>query len=230
MTTPFDIETVVSRFAPQVRFHPEEVYFASSVEWYLARVGLVHVTSPVHAKRPATFTPVLGKGEVNSLSLVSQQVDDDLSGGESRGTFYLEIPHDRDHAKTCAGDLRSARCYVHVQLARPGRWHLIYLFCYPYNGAIAIDPNITHEGDWEHIKVEVDGAGETLQRIFFAAHAGGKWCSRYSTTEGNTDGFRCADDPSNCLFSPTLARQLSDLWSAGAADYDSPGRLLRQRD
>jgi hypothetical protein len=155
----------------------------------------------MHAKRPVTITPVLAKGKVDSVSLVSQQVGDDRSGGLSKGIFYLDIPNDRDRTSTCIGSLTSAKCYAHVQPAGSGRWHLVYLFCYPFNGAIAIDRSITHEGDWEHIKVEVDKTGRDIIRIFYAAHIGGKWHVRYSTSQGNTDGFRCAEKTHPIVYS-----------------------------
>ncbi|MCX6833795.1 MAG: Vps62-related protein, partial [candidate division Zixibacteria bacterium] len=94
-----ELDRLTRRFAPLVRFHPDEAFFPSSVEWYLGRVALLHVSSPMHAKRPATITPVLAKGQVDSVTLVSQQVGDDHSGGLSKGTFYLDIPNDTDRAK-----------------------------------------------------------------------------------------------------------------------------------
>jgi len=201
MPVPFDLIEVTRRFAPLVRFHPEEAYFPSSVEWFLKRVRLTHESSPMHAKRPVVITPVLAKGEIDSVKLVSQSVGNDYSGGVSKGTFFLDIPGDSEHTRTCLGHLASAKCYVHVQPASSGRWHLAYLFFYPFNGAIAIDKKITHEGDWEHIKVEVDKSGSNIIRVFFSAHAGGKWHVRYSTAHGNTDGFRCTENTHPIVYS-----------------------------
>jgi hypothetical protein len=214
---PFDVDAVVRRFAPVVRFHPEETFMPSSVEWFLRRVRLLHVTSPTHADRPVTITPVLPKGRVNAHSLVSQKVGGDLSGGKSRGTFYLDIPNDNARETTRRGDLVSAKCYVHVQPAGSGRWHLVYLLFYPFSGAIGVAKDITHEGDWEHIKVEVDGAGRVMCRVFFAAHAGGKWQRRYSTTEGNTDGFRCVRNTHSIVYSARHSH----------ASYPKAGRQVR---
>jgi hypothetical protein len=189
---PVELNRLTRRFAPLVRFHPEEGFFPSSVPWFLKRVALWHVSSPMHAKRPSTITPVLAKGKVDSVSLVDQRVGNDRSGGSSKGLFYLDIPDDSERARTCMGYLPTAKCYVHVQPASSGKWHLAYLFFYPFNGAIAIDKKITHEGDWEHIKIEVDTTGSNIVRVFFSAHAGGQWQTRYSTSQGNTDGFRCS--------------------------------------
>jgi len=214
---PVELDRLTRRFAPLVRFHPEEGYFPSSAEWYLGRVELLHVASLMHAKRPVTITPVLAKGQVNSVTLVSQQVGDDHSGGLSKGMFYLDIPDDRDRTGTCIGNLTSAKCYVHVQPAGSGRWHLAYLFCYPYNGAIAIDRSITHEGDWEHIKVEVDKGGSDIVRVFYAAHTGGKWHVWYSSAQGNTDGFRCAENTHPIVYSARHSH----------ASYPKSGRQVR---
>jgi len=155
----------------------------------------------MHAKRPSTITPVLANGEVNSASLVTQRVGNDRSGGSSQGLFYLDIPDDTGRTRTCMGHLPSAKCYVHVQPASSGKWHLAYLFFYPFNGAIAIDKKITHEGDWEHIKVEVDKSGSDVIRVFYAAHIGGKWHIRHSKSQGNTDGFRCAENTHPIVYS-----------------------------
>ena len=201
MLSPFDLVEVTRRFAPLVRFHPDEAYLPSSAEWYLKRVRLTHESSPMHAKHPVVRTPVLLKGEVDSVSLTNQRVGNDESGGVSKGTFYLDIPDDSDYVRTCLGNLTSATCYVHVQPTSSGRWHLVYLFFYPFNGSIAADKNITHEGDWEHIKVEVDKNGGDIARVFYAAHAGGKWHVRYSTSQGNTDGFRCSEDTHPIVYS-----------------------------
>ena len=201
MPVPFDLIDVTHRFAPLVRFHPEEAFFPSSVLWFLQRVALWHVSSAMHARKPSTITQVLAKGKVDSVSLVSQRVGNDYSGGASKGLFYLDIPEDRDRAATCIGHLASAKCYVHVQPASSGKWQLAYLFFYPFNGAIAIDKKITHEGDWEHVRVEVDKSGSNIVRAFFSAHAGGKWQVRYSTTQGNTDGFRCSENTHPIVYS-----------------------------
>jgi hypothetical protein len=201
MPVPFNLIEVTRRFAPLVRFHSEEAFFPSSVPWFLNRVALWHVSSAMHARKPSTITPVLAKGKVDSMSLVNQRMGNDYSGGKSKGLFYLDIPEDRDRIATCVGQLASAKCYVHVQSTNSGKWQLAYLFLYPFNGAIAIDKKITHEGDWEHVRVEVDKAGSNIIRVLFSAHAGGKWHVRYSTTRGNTDGFRCSEGTHPIVYS-----------------------------
>lgn len=198
-SAPFDMETVGRRFAPLVRFHPEEGYFPSTVPWFLKQAELWHRASPMHANRPTTLIRVLQKGQVNPTSLISQRVKRDRSDTSphanirpgSRGTFCLNVPDNTNAIKTYVGNLRTAKCYVHLQPGlRVGRWWLAYLFFYPYNGSISPIISSAHEGDWEHIRVEVDNQGSKVHRIYMAAHEGGSWYRRYSTNDPQRVGYR----------------------------------------
>ncbi len=199
-TPPFDIKKVATRYAPLVRFHPEEPYFPSSVPWYLKRTELWHKASPMHARRATTFMQMLKKGQVNPTSLISQRVKRDRSDTKpgakfrkgTRGSFCLNVPDGQAEARTYLGHLKTAKCYVHLQPGKQaGRWWLAYLFFYPYNGAMTPLFDSSHEGDWEHIRVEVDKQGSKVDRIYMAAHdAEGKWFRRYSTVAPNKVGYR----------------------------------------
>ena len=173
---PFDVEFVGRRFAPRVYFHPEEAFLPSNVPWFLKRVRLYHITAK-HARGVPKPQLILGKGQVKVNNLAHQSRKGDNSWEKRKwGAFYLTIPEDNDAWKTRAGRLASASCYCHVQPSKAaGRWWLNYFFFYPFNGSISKALELTHEGDWEHIKVEVDKAGSKVYRIYFAAHAGGKW-------------------------------------------------------
>lgn len=201
-TPPFDIAAVGKLFAPLVRFHPDEEYFPSSVQWYLKRTELWHRVSPMHTKRPTTLTLILKKGHVNPTSLINQRVKGDRLDTSpyanirpgSRGTFCLNVPDDQSAIKTYTGNLRTAKCYVHAQPARrTGRWWLVFWFFYPYNGSISPIVSSAHEGDWEHIRVEVDRHGKKVHRIYMAAHEGGNWYRHYSTHEQERVGYRLSN-------------------------------------
>ncbi|MEW5795501.1 MAG: Vps62-related protein [Candidatus Zixiibacteriota bacterium] len=194
MKPPFDLETVVQRFAPLVRLHLDEHFQPSSVEWYLARTELWHVSSAMHARRPPQYTKLLSKGDVTVGGLVSQKVDRkggrDESGGESQGLFFLRIPHDPHRRHTCQGSLTGAQCYGHVMpTSRSNLWQIAYLFFFPFNGSIVSVDSIAHEGDWEHIKVEIDTAAQAPLRVYYAAHGGGDWHNK--NTRGSGEGFYC---------------------------------------
>ena len=113
---PFDVRSVATRFAPLVRFHPEEGYFPSSVPWYLKRVELWHRASPMHARRATTLTRILAKGQVNPTSLINQRVGRDRSDTPPQanirpgrqGSFCLNVPDSKNAVKTYTGDLRIA--------------------------------------------------------------------------------------------------------------------------
>jgi len=186
---PFDAEKVGRRFAPRVYFHPEENYLPSNVPWFLRRVRLYHITA-LHARGVPRPQLILGKGRVTVNNLSTRSRKGDKSWEKRKyGAFYLTIPPDNDVWQTRYGHLPSASCYCHVQPSTTaGRWWLAYFFFYPFNGSISKSVEITHEGDWEHVRVEVDKAGSKMYRLYCAAHAGGKWFRR--ATDRRT-GFRC---------------------------------------
>jgi len=175
-TIPFDAATMSRRFAPRVYFHPEENFLPLNVSWLLKRVRLCHITAQ-HARGVPRPHLMLGKGQVtvNNLATKSRKGDDSWKKRKF-GAFYLTIPNDDSAWKTRYGHLSSATCYCHVQQsAKKGRWWLIYCVYYPFNGSIAKAIEVTHEGDWEHVKVEIDKTGTKMYRVYFAAHGDGKW-------------------------------------------------------
>lgn len=197
---PFDAEAVGRRFAPRVYFHPEETYLPSSVLWYLKRVRLYHITA-LHAKGVPKPQLMYGKGKITPAGLATRSRKGDNSWEKRKhGVFYLTIPDDDDAWKTRFGKLSLATAYCHVQPSKekPGRWWLAYFFFYPFNGSIAKAIEITHEGDWEHIKVEVDAAGSKIYRVYCAAHTSGRWQSPATPTGS---GFKLVNKTHPIVFS-----------------------------
>lgn len=203
---PFDITSVVKRHAPLVRFHPDEQFFPSSVPWFLNRVEMwfrkpvqnarKHFDASVIVKfrkvNPTSLTSQVQRGYRSDASPISAQIQ------RRKGTYFLNIPETPAAAKTRAGEKGKntckATCYVHVQKSeRSGCWWLVYLFFYPYNGSISSLVSSAHEGDWEHIRVEVDNLGHKIHSIYMAAHEGGKCYRRYSTKTPGRVGYRHLD-------------------------------------
>jgi hypothetical protein len=110
-----------------------------------------------------------------------------------------------------------------------GRWWLCYFFFYPFNGSISKALELTHEGDWEHIKVEVNKAGTEIHRIYFAAHAGGAW---HSKSTASRKGFSSVFQTHPVVYSardshasyPTAGKQhrsgLPDDWTGRGKSMD----------
>lgn len=133
------LHAVVQRFAPEVRLHPEERYFPSSVSWFLQRTS--------------------------------------LRDAPGIGASFLHIPDDANRQRVRAGDLDTAKTYVHARTHGDDELDIQYWFFYPYNGPLIGGPaGGAHEGDWEHITVRLDASWRRIQKVFFAAHdAEGRW-------------------------------------------------------
>ena len=165
------IQETLERFAPQVRFHPRERYFPSSVSWYLARTEM-----RLDVDGGSDFTTVAA-GFVSPTIIPAQQVRGTSSGGAQPSPFFLQIA-DEHEAAARRGDLDSAECYAHLRRRRlSGGWDIQYWFFYPYSGPLMGGPvGGAHEGDWEHITVRLDDDLRTVEKVYYAAHnSEGKW-------------------------------------------------------
>ena len=178
--------TLVERWAPEVRLHPDDAYRPASVDWYLPRVRLEY-----------DGDTLLDVGEVNPQSMTSQSWALQKSAAGYPTDFYLHMPHD----STRAGHLASAKCYAHEIVLPDGGRDLQYWFFYPYNGDLtteaevvvsllvgallpvlqpalavaAVASRIEHEADWEHVTVRLNAQGE-MTRMYLSAHDGeGGW-------------------------------------------------------
>jgi hypothetical protein len=167
------VEETIERFAPQVRFHPEERYFPSSVSWFLERTEMrleVEDGADVLA---------LDHGETAPEVLPAVYVDGNGSGGTSPSRYFLQIANNESELRTREGDMDSAETYVHFRKASDGskNYDIQYWFFFPYSGPVMGGPvGGAHEGDWEHITVRVDPSLRKVKEIFYAAHdAEGRW-------------------------------------------------------
>jgi len=193
-------DELISRFAPVVKLYPDDEYRPASVEWYLARVRMRYD----HAG--CEDCQILDLGSVNLTTLLAQAHEEKTavlcthngnyhysrSGApdESHRTdFFLQIPNNADEETTRRGSLAAAKCYAHARKApiihHPSFIDVQYWFFYPYNGPIDSTDLFAHEGDWEHITVRVDEDGQTIHRIYFAAHDNeGRWYDQGSPGTG----------------------------------------------
>ena len=201
---PESIKKQASKFAPEVRLHPDDIYRPASAEWYLARTHLRF------DHRNYRDCQILAKGQVNATSLVEQSHkvsrgpwghsgNRQYSGiGNNVSRFFLQIPNDHQEKETRRGEYghfmngrvtSHVPCYYHIRNVSEGTnwWDYQYMFFYPYNGNLGAGG--AHESDWEHVTVRVDlGTSNPIKGVFFAAHGSeGRWATKQTRASGFTD-------------------------------------------
>jgi hypothetical protein len=164
-------DRLAATFAPELRLPPDSEDWTrpSSVDWYLARVHMRFEHSG------CSDCQVLNVGAVTQQNLAAQKHrgknwrcshNDSGSASTSSRKFFLQPPDDDVHKGAPASDWRA---YVHVKPGAAGGWDVQYWFFYPYNDSYA---SANHEGDWEHITVSTDAAGQ-FASAYYAQHGGG---------------------------------------------------------
>jgi hypothetical protein len=128
----FDLQVTLSRFAPEVRLHPDDPHRPSSVSWYLERTRL--------RRKRGLFrrdVDVIAAGRLTPESLARAS---STEPGDPTD-LYLDIPRGANRRNTQQGfrpvaGLLSAPCYVNVRSVKVGAsavFDLQYWFFYPFN-------------------------------------------------------------------------------------------------
>lgn len=195
MITIDEINELVRRYAPVFVFHEDEQYFPSSVEYYLDQVEYVAVTQDDNGKRTESNYGVLAS---KSLPTGNESQYDYLQYPDSIKAPLFGGEHGDAFAKFAAGDLASAKCYVHVvfNVGTMGddpqpQYNLVdiqYFLFYPFNGtATGNIPKLNihkslggygdHEGDWEHVTVRLYRQSKQyiFAGMFMSEHSSGTW-------------------------------------------------------
>lgn len=180
------LRQIIERHAPVIRFHPDEPYFPSSVEWYLARSLLIDgATGAVVARHPAATDLPRGPAAPDQLQRYWLTLDPALAGP----ALEPELAPPDDPRR---GDLAGAPAYVRA-LHDPAKGHtdLQFWMFYPFDGpglarlrprflgALRTDQTLSlwpagmHEADWELAVIRIDHA--TLQPVaaFLSQHQNG---------------------------------------------------------
>ncbi|KAL3517740.1 hypothetical protein ACH5RR_020329 [Cinchona calisaya] len=173
------IHALIRHYGPTVFFHPEEVYFPSSVSWFFENGSLLY-------RRGESRGQVID-GRGTNLP----------AGGSNDGEYWIDLPCDSQRKSVKYGNLESAKLYVHVKPALGGTFTDIamWVFC-PFNGPatlkvglinIALSKIGQHVGDWEHFTLRLSNFTGELWSIYFSQHSGGKWIdvSDLEFIEGN---------------------------------------------
>lgn len=164
-------DKLAAKFAPEVHLAPQAQDWTrpASVEWYLARVHMRFEHDD------CGDCQVLAVGAVTQDNMWQQSHRGKnwrcahrggASSSANASNFFLQPPDDDVHAGAPASQWRT---YVHVRRT-DGGYDLQYWFFFPYNDSVG---SFNHEGDWEHITVRTDGAGE-FASAWFAQHEGGR--------------------------------------------------------
>jgi hypothetical protein len=211
-----DLVAAIAAHAPVVRYHPDERYMPSSVEWMLDHCWL-HQPGGLAMATADNLPPSLGAP------------DDHL--------FWLQA---QDEAAK-AGSIESAKAYVQAKpVPGQGATDISFWFCFPNNGPatahlfpiadkVPLSPIGTHGGDWEMITLRIDNDSKALRRVYLAQHAEGEWVddlSRFTRQNGriviycslNAHAHYCAigDNPTVRNTVSTPVGNLSDFYLINA--------------
>ncbi|KAL2653793.1 hypothetical protein R1flu_021921 [Riccia fluitans] len=219
---------MAERYAPIVRFHPDEQYFMCTVDWYLQRGTL------------------LGP---NGYSKVSPSVADLPIGSKDdgkTGKYQLQMT---DEAKK--GDLSTARNYVRAywQTGKP-YFDLQYWFCYGYNGAgtlhvsgissadVSLAPLGEHWIDWEMMSLRIKIKTQQVVGVYLSQHGGGQLITDLSLFQRQKDQFivyasknghavyaRSGTNPTNSGDGGVVSWYLRNDTADGGRSFNSAGRL-----
>ncbi len=180
------LRQMIAQHAPVLRFHPEEPYFPSSVEWYLARCLLIDGTSgAVLARHPAAGDLPKGPAAPDQLQRYWLTLDPTVAGPALEPD--LAPPDDPRR-----GNLADAPAYVRaLHDAKQGHTDLQFWMFYPYDGpglarlrprflralrtdrTLSLWPAGMHEGDWELAVIRIDHATLQPSAAFLSQHRSG---------------------------------------------------------
>ncbi len=217
------------KFAPWLKLHHHEIYFPSSPDWFVNRVEMKFT-------KEGSDQNFLGGGAVNFLNMNNRLMTEgssscrkhyEKSGNNHRSNFYLQIPNNSQEYTTRKGNsnLSELRILMNERTGPNGKRYIQYWFFYPYNHLCVGAPFApyinnpacmsigAHEGDWEHITIELSGS--LPSRVFMAAHEDeGRW---YDTNE-----VKWSNDSGSSIGSLSSTRTHPIVYSAKGSHASYP--------
>ncbi|XP_021722180.1 uncharacterized protein LOC110689708 [Chenopodium quinoa] len=161
------IHALIHHYGPTVFFHPNEVYFPSSVSWFFINGALLFKAGQSNGE------PIDAEG--SNLP----------RGGTNDGEFWLDLPADERREVLKRGNLETDKLYVHVKPALGGTFTDLAMWLFsPFNGPatlkigprnIALSRTGEHIGDWEHFTLRISNFSGELHSVYFSQHSGGVW-------------------------------------------------------
>lgn len=181
------LRQLIARHAPVIHFHPEEVYFPSTIDWYLARSLLVNQsTGSVIMKHPTADQLPEGPADPSWPEAIWLTLDPDIAGAA------LE-PHLMPPGDPRRGDLASAKVYVRaVHHPKLDATDLQFWMFYPFDGPgvvrlrpfafsarradrlLSLWPGGMHEADWELAVLRIDHETLLPRAVYLSQHKGGE--------------------------------------------------------
>lgn len=179
------VHALVKEYGPTLYFHPDEVYFPSSVSWFFENGALLFKA---------------GRDKGLDIDSTGSNLP---AGGENDKEFWLDLPvgdddnddNSKDYVKY--GKIETSELYIHVKPASGGSFTdlAMWVFC-PFNGPVTIKAGVwnyecnrlgQHVGDWEHYALRISNFTGELWSIYFSEHSGGEWldASELEFIEGN---------------------------------------------
>ncbi|MGB7655412.1 MAG: Vps62-related protein [Novosphingobium sp.] len=182
----YQLADLITRHAPLIYFHPEEAYFPSTFDWYLAQAVLIDGRDQsVVARHPAPQDLPTGPADPQEPDRYWLTLDRDLAGPA------LE-PHQAPPSDPRRGNLAQAKAYVRaVHHPDIGATDLQFWMFYPYDGPglarlrpvelgatrcdhlLSLWPGGMHEADWELAVVRIDHATLQPSAVFTSQHKDG---------------------------------------------------------
>ncbi|CAL0326327.1 unnamed protein product [Lupinus luteus] len=164
------IDAIMKLYSPLLILHPDEEFYPSSVNWFFSNGALLYTKG--QESKPIRI-------ETNGTNLPQ--------GGNNDGEYWIDLPVDNENKdRVRKGDLKSARCYVHVKPMYGSTFTDLALWAfYPFNGAarakfkfiknIELGKIGEHVGDWEHVTLRVSNFNGQLWQMYFSQHSKGTW-------------------------------------------------------
>jgi hypothetical protein len=193
-------DRLLQKFAPKIYMHPGEKFKLANVDDYLLQTEM-----RFNRKGGCEDYSVLKPGTNNQMELISQAryehsgvwpVCGDSSNlirstdkrtDYDKDGFFLEHDYSKQD-QVRAGDMSKAKIYGHAFTQPNGVIELQYWFFYAYDEMTGYEGIIGHQGDWEHVRLELQANSETLQRMNYAAHHDGAWKVSNEITWANSAG------------------------------------------
>lgn len=193
-----DLETLVRKYAPQLRLHSDDKYKPASVEWFLPKVTLRYDKQIIK--------------DVGELSHTNfhEQKHGNILVTQKHTPFDTNIPLGGFFPSwTEYGNAEETKIYAHVGHSRfnPEDRYITYWIFYPYNGPSLLGQG-AHDGDWERITVRLNGQCGSISKIHYGTHGDqGKWYlpGEFKVTHGTHPIVYSAKNGHGCY--PTSGKQ-----------------------
>lgn len=161
----YDIDLDYEKYAPIVFFHPDEETYPCSVEKFLENACI----------RDAN-------GNFLGGNLLNNYDTWDIFGGNMSSFRLTSLAQEGFDIISNNKFDENTPVYVNLEIPETNTSKFYqYWFFYPYNGWVSrCFRNVhRHEGDWEHITVQVNKDSEEVEQVFMSAHGSreSRWIS-----------------------------------------------------